>query len=135
MAGSKRGLPCVGLLLSLAIWGAKGRAQTLQDVAELIRDAQRAAPPPGTASICWRYTEAGTQLYSIPPLPLDSPLELAGASGDSVDTALAALAQRVAAAPAEPPATLLSGGIPTDALWVTPCDPALPTARQTTGDP
>ena len=101
-------------------------AASFKDVAKMIQQADLVMPPAGTALLCWRYTEEGTQLYAPSK---DAPTELVmldGVKGDSIDAALLVLAQKAAEAPTLPPASLIEGDIPTDALWVSPCEPLAP---------
>lgn len=101
-------------------------AATLKDVAKMIQEADLLMPPPGMAMLCWRYTDEGTQLYAP---AREAPTELValdGARGESVDAALAVLAAKATEAPDRPPASLVEGTIPTDALWVSPCEPLAP---------
>jgi len=101
-------------------------AATLKDVAKMIQEADLVIPPPGTALLCWRYTDEGTQLYAPATHEPTELVLLDGARGESVDAALTALHQKASEAPTLPPASLVEGDIPTDALWVSPCEPLAP---------
>jgi hypothetical protein len=123
-------------LFAIWLWAAGGavafdpqlqqEAATLKDVAKMIQEADLVMPPPGTALLCWRYTDEGTQLYAPATHEPTELVLLDGARGESVDAALTALHQKALEAPTLPPASLFEGDVPTDALWVSPCEPLTP---------
>jgi hypothetical protein len=119
------------LLLALALAPASAAEETEWDTVQaMLQEAQTSLPPPGTATLCWRFTEHGTQLYRLPDDPAAAPELLPEVCAASVDEALVALTAQAAAEPPGPAIPMLNGDIPTDALWVPAC-PALLTIPPT----
>jgi hypothetical protein len=114
----------VEVVVALALLAALAPASAAQEwdtVQRVLQEAQEALPPEGMASLCWRFTEAGTQLYRVAEDHAVAPEALPEICAPSIDEALVLLAAQAATEPRGPAAAMLTGTIPIDAMWVPAC--------------